>query len=153
MTKALFLLLLFCFASVACKHEAHVSGEIYIVTRGHDTIKLSATNIFFVPLKDVEEHLHNRNVVDVTDHEEVYFYLKDMPASKYAAYSDADGKFSVELPAGQYAAFALSQRRVFDTTEFYQWLVKVDANGETRLTLNNGNLVDSELSGKNLTVR
>lgn len=143
-----------CLGSIACQREATVTGEIYVVTAGRETIKLSGTRIYFVPLYDVEQHFYQKRIVDdVLYPKDARFYLNDMPLGNIFVSSDSDGKFLVKLPKGQYVAVAETSRELFQSAESYYWLVKIDTNIETPVTLNNANLLDRKMRGKELTFR
>jgi hypothetical protein len=60
----------------------------------------------------------------------------DLPIVK-SVISDADGKFHLDVPPGQYVIFAESGREVGDKREKYEWVVPVKENP---VLLNNANI-------------
>lgn len=54
--------------------------------------------------------------------------------------TDADGNFSVEVPAGSWRIIALSKRKIMDKDEEYIWIVPVPDPPVGRIFLNNSNL-------------
>jgi len=72
------------------------------------------------------------------------YYLKSLPAAKMTGKSDADGRFLLALPKGKYVIVANSSRKVGDSTESYQWLVKIDVTQSGDLMLSNDNMLDTQ---------
>jgi hypothetical protein len=80
-------------------------------------------------------------------------YTFDSPPVRATAVATAttnsDGQYSMTLPAGRYYLMAMTNRRTLGETEFYQWLVPVESNGDkitVQLTGSNlFNLYDVEL--------
>jgi hypothetical protein len=67
------------------------------------------------------------------------------PSAKYTNKTDAEGKFALRVPAGRYVLAARSSRAVFDKSEQYHWLVKVDASTDARqVFLSNDNFFETE---------
>jgi hypothetical protein len=71
------------------------------------------------------------------------YYFSDLPHGITSAKTNADGEFSMVLPAsGRVALAAHTSRRVFDSTEQYYWLVWASPNGAPKASvmLSNDNL-------------
>lgn len=80
---------------------------------------------------------------------------EDVPESSVKTVTDADGKFILKLPtSGKFAIAAHSDRRVFDSTERYYWLIWTSLNGQDskQIMLSNQNMIgqDSDDSVFNL---
>lgn len=75
------------------------------------------------------------------------FFYSDFPDTRISkALTDADGKFSLEIPShGKFAIAAHSSRQVLDITEEYYWLVWVSLDGENskNIILSNNNFMTS----------
>jgi len=70
------------------------------------------------------------------------FFFAGLPQGVASARTNADGKFTLTVPrSGKYALAARAQREVFGSTEFYYWMVWVEADGATKVTLGNTNLM------------
>lgn len=73
------------------------------------------------------------------------YYFESLPTSIAISKTDADGKFSLSLPAGKYAIAATSSRNVVNHTELYYWLVLVDTSSPNQsLMLSNDNLFETK---------
>jgi hypothetical protein len=71
-------------------------------------------------------------------------FFKRLPKAVAATTTDADGKFKLILPAaGRVVIGATADRRVVDKTEYYFWLVNIEANGSASLTLSDDNQADT----------
>jgi predicted metal-dependent hydrolase len=73
--------------------------------------------------------------------------FEGIPESATKAVTDADGKFALKLPGpGRYALAARAERRVYDKTERYFWIVWVDAGGKgpDQVMLTNQNMLGEE---------
>lgn len=72
-------------------------------------------------------------------------YFTDMPEAITKTISNSDGKFSLKiLEKGKYTIVAKTQRMIGTKTEFYYWLVWVEADGTSKtILLNNNNLTNS----------
>ena len=69
------------------------------------------------------------------------YYLSSIPPALTKAKTDADGKFSLTLPAGKFAITASSHRLAGGSEEEYYWLVWVDATlKDQSIMLSNDNL-------------
>jgi len=64
----------------------------------------------------------------------------------YAGISDDNGEFSIRLPVGDYYLVARSQRRVFDSNEYYYWVrpVSVPSDESKRCLMGNNNMLGAE---------
>ena len=60
--------------------------------------------------------------------------------------SDADGNFDIALPAGSYVLVAIGSRSIGDSTELYEWAVRVFAEKSVKVLLSNDNMVDTKCS-------
>jgi hypothetical protein len=77
------------------------------------------------------------------------YYTDALPTALTEAQSDADGKFTIQIPkTGLWVLGAEGQRTVGNDTEEYLWLTKVkrDAVDKNQLFLNNENLSTSDSS-------
>jgi hypothetical protein len=75
-----------------------------------------------------------------------YESLTEIPDSVkkvYAGISDDNGDFSIRLPVGDYYLVARSQRRVFDSNEYYYWVrpVSVPSDESKRCLMGNNNML------------
>jgi hypothetical protein len=73
--------------------------------------------------------------------------FEGIPEGAAKAVTDADGKFALKLPGpGKYALAAHAERRVYDKTERYFWIVWVDAGGKgpDQVMLTNQNMLGQE---------
>jgi hypothetical protein len=122
---------------VSCAPKTfEIKGECYIVTAGRETVQLTGTTVYAIPLDAVETHISSKLAADSRNVEDELYYVKGMPQEVASATVDQDGKFSFSLPRGQYALVAMDSRRLFSKTEFYYWVV--EATPQT--TLSNSNL-------------
>ena len=72
------------------------------------------------------------------------YYFGSLPNEITKTKTDADGKFSLSLPAGKYALAARASREVFRDTENYYWLIWVDASSQNQtIMLSNDNLFET----------
>jgi hypothetical protein len=81
------------------------------------------------------------------------YYFADLPQPLQSTKTDADGKFEFDVPPGSYVLVAQSSRKagadvvgddVIPTTEFYNWMVKVDVDSDKTVMLANDNLSSTE---------
>jgi hypothetical protein len=73
-------------------------------------------------------------------------YFKDLPTSLSSTRTDADGKFSLQIPkSGRFAIAAHASRKTYSANEEYYWMVWVSLNGResTNIILGNQNLMSS----------
>ena len=71
------------------------------------------------------------------------FYFSDFPKPLATSQTNADGRFTTELPAkGEFVVAANAKRSVGDSTERYFWLIKVSLDGDAKkaIMLSNNNL-------------
>jgi hypothetical protein len=72
-------------------------------------------------------------------------YFRDLPPGVVSVKTDADGKFTLNLPRKQKVVLlAQARRQILDKTEFYYWMVPLvpDKNTTGRGFLSNDNLVN-----------
>ena len=68
------------------------------------------------------------------------FYTQKLKGPVDSGKSDADGNFELTLPAGKYVFVANAKRMISGENEFYDWIVKVNVNSQTkRIMLGNDN--------------
>ena len=70
--------------------------------------------------------------------------FEGIPSGVSAATTDADGKFTLEIPrTGQFGLVARASRQLLKGKETYSWLVWVDLDGEPskHLNLSNSNML------------
>jgi len=74
------------------------------------------------------------------------YLLDGLPEGAIKSITDADGKFSMKLPRGKYVLVASAQRRVFNITENYNWVVWIDVVGAEakQITLSNQNMLGED---------
>ena len=148
-----------------------VSGDVFVVTKGgqnfklglvevnvynHDTLVGLVKNTLKRTIIDAKESVpdstldvYNKmlilrsslenEVVSVSDHGyNIANNLKPIISTK----TDADGKFEILLPKGNYALRAHSQRMVVDKTEEYDWIIifKVQEEMNNQIILSNDNM-------------
>ncbi|HEY8560210.1 MAG TPA: hypothetical protein VIL74_07525 [Pyrinomonadaceae bacterium] len=93
--------------------ETEVEGQMFIVTKGAGNYKLGLVTIFF--------------------------FRGSEPVASVK--TDADGKFSIKIPRGEYIIQAASSRKIFDDTEFYKWNLPVKlTEAKHQIFLSNDNL-------------
>lgn len=113
-----------------------ISGEIFIITKGRQTVKLSGARISVQRLQETLDAIHRAEESDIGHTFRIYDYQRAFPGTEAATTADADGKFSITVPAGQYALVADEERAVFDKSEYYHWVVEA----ADHTTLSNSNL-------------
>ncbi len=75
------------------------------------------------------------------------FFFENLPTPNQTTQTDADGKFTFEIPEnGQYVVAAQAQRDVIDSTEYYYWMIQVSLNGASSksMMLSNDNLSNAQ---------
>jgi hypothetical protein len=73
------------------------------------------------------------------------YYLTNLPPPFADVQTDADGKFTMTMPVGEYVLAAKAQRTVFIEEKHYCWLVKFDMGSVTRsFQLSNENLTSGD---------
>jgi len=71
---------------------------------------------------------------------ELYFQKLPTHLATAKTKTDADGKFSMKLPAGRYVVAAAATRKVSDKEEKYFWLIRVDTSARNEsVMLSNDN--------------
>jgi hypothetical protein len=145
--------------------ECHVAGEVFIVTRGGQSIKLGLVQISAIAEEAARHHLQLKEdeiiktPADMRLKKELSgersahlwspeFLLDGMPAPVHTAKTDSDGRFVLILPARRnYLLAATAQRYIGDDTEHYTWLVWAAAKGKKSLSLSlsNDNLAQDDI--------
>ena len=119
------------FCLLCCSSESKVNGEIFVATKGEGNFKLGAVKIKIFKKSQVD------GLEKSGDKAAVSFLKPDKEAV-----SNADGKFSVVVPKGDYVAVAFAKRTTLGETESYSWKVPFTADGtETDLMLSNQNML------------
>ena len=173
---------LFCFLVVlaslilsGCKpKEATVSGQIFIVTRGGESIKLGSVQVQIIEKQSLVEFLkqkqaaidlpRERDVADATGKKDLDA-IKAAIDAKYAPYpstetylddfspmavrsvvSDADGKFSISYPREiPSLIYAKAERETDSGTEKYYWLLNAYPDADNwHPMLSNDNLISDK---------
>jgi hypothetical protein len=69
------------------------------------------------------------------------YYFDGLPQPLATTQTDADGEFTIDIPAeGEFALAAHTQRDVGSHVENYFWLIKVQKNQQGKIMLSNDNL-------------
>ena len=71
------------------------------------------------------------------------YYFRELPNPLQTTKTDADGKFSFQLPGGSYVLVASSTRHAGKEIEEYFWMVKTDLTTNGKIMLANDNLSSS----------
>jgi len=162
-----------------------VSGEVFIVTKGSDNVKLGLINVIAVPEEIFESNLKAREIDikakiekaknsanDCTNKVNAFYegkykgdvssmmsncgtifqevkdlpnlLMDSLPKEVFSTVTNADGKFSFNLPSnGKYTILAKGKRTVGDSEEKYYWLETVDTSKDNQtIILSNNNLVE-----------
>jgi hypothetical protein len=96
--------------------------------------------------KAYNEHLSAEYLTEDLEEKQLHFpsgsyYFDGLPQPLAETQSDADGEFTIDIPAeGEFALAAHTQRDVGSHVENYFWLIKVQGNGQTKIMLSNDNL-------------
>ena len=197
------------------KKQFELSGQVFVVTKGRENIKLALVEISVIAEKDVNQYLKARHIEGLHQQEilgpeveptiqaakdadnaerdanrkwvdslgksdsanleklfwaareneekakakqraliakfEYYdsaaYYFEKLPAAIAVTKTDADGKFSLSLSPGKYVIAATSDRKLFNKSESYYWLVSVDTKSPSHsLMLTNDNQVETKCS-------
>ncbi len=98
--------------------ETEISGQVFVVTKGGENYKMGLVTVLFVKEKATGGAL---------------------PVGEVK--TDADGKFTLKLPKGNYLVYALAQRTIYKETEHYSWKVPIAlTKDKEQLFLSNDNL-------------
>ncbi len=119
------LILVLAFSGCTSKENAEIAvleGEVFVVTRGRENVKLALVQIIIC----------ETGVNAPT-------YPTDFVANTV---TNSDGKFSVHLSKGMYRLFATATRSIpFGTVEKYEWVIDVNlVNDRQTIMLSNHNL-------------
>jgi hypothetical protein len=79
-------------------------------------------------------------------------YFVELPQPIATAKTDAEGRFQMNLPDGDYIVVAKAERTVFKAAEKYYWVVRLAAQ-DSKVTLSNDNLTTSRSSDSVLTTK
>lgn len=71
------------------------------------------------------------------------YYFEGLPLVLQTTKTDADGKFSFQIPSGSYIAAALSTRHAGEKIEVYHWMIRTTVRTNQKLMLANDNLSTS----------
>ena len=131
--RALLLTLVLLFASCA---SFETTGEVFVVTAGRETVKLSNSSVYLHRLENVQPLIDRLKAGE--DAFEVFKSSRDLlPIA--SAVTDSDGRFKIKVPStGRYVVEVSESRNVGSTSEHYWWLVPVSSD---KVTLNNSNLI------------
>ena len=151
-------LILCVFALASCNRVGPVTGSVFIVTRGGESVKMSLVQVHVIPAQSVLDYLTEKwpriraaeiektepldRVMDAT--------IVDLPTGIKRADTDADGRFTVELPANKdFFLTAESSRIVEGEAEKYFWLVYLPASRKESepVLLSNNNLLTEDRFG------
>lgn len=79
--------------------------------------------------------------------------MADLPKDAVSSQTNADGKFSFELPRTKYVLLAKANRQVGGKEESYYWMEGVDISSEDANTiLSNNNLLDPDIVSINYEI-
>lgn len=128
-------LLIFLLFLSACSRPTELTGEVYIVTAGRETVRLSNSPVYLHKLESVTPFLDLLKTAKPFD---VFKDARPLPVAQTV--TDAEGRFKLTLPPGRYAIEVFESRKVPGRgDESYWWLVPVTSD---RVTLNNSNLIN-----------
>jgi hypothetical protein len=121
---------------VACSpHTSEITGEVYVFTKGRETVKLSGSTVYVYEGVAAQNYLSNSTETDKWER------LKGLPKPVFQTDADSNGQFKIAVPQGTYYLVVVEDRATQTSVEFYQWLVPVDASKDVRVTLDNSNLM------------
>ncbi|MDA7864363.1 hypothetical protein N9A74_07185 [Akkermansiaceae bacterium] len=151
--------------------EQDIEGQVFIVTRGGENVKLGLVKVYFIPDKakdkivaddNVQSYFSKMNGLGKQEGDayvreraremafaslgETMSTLFDKVSSVKRYRTDADGKFNGPIEAGSYWVFASSKRSVPGSDqEIYVWLTRLNIDGDsnTSVILSNDTLVSS----------
>lgn len=126
--------------------DSMVEGEVFIRTRGGETIPLSLVRVDVRDFERTEEAIKRvRESTSGTPTESDFFRAFPPPIASVT--TDASGRFRVRIPRnGAFAITAHDKRIIGDETEHYYWCVgfgSVLSPRSDRITLANQNIVGS----------
>jgi hypothetical protein len=150
--------------------QTEINGEVFIVTKGGDNMKLGLVQIMVFKPAVILSHINKRkefvkaetsrinkaaDLGSMTNDdyaEQSYMlnsgepYFQDMPTPIITAQTNSDGKFTLTLPnRGSFVLAAHAHRELGDRLEDYYWLINVSPNGTSHKTimLSNNNMTSS----------
>jgi hypothetical protein len=103
----------------------------------------SAWSVAYEKVKSLTQRIEGLELQRQRLASEDYFF-EGLPGAASTATTDADGKFTLEIPRhGQFALVARASRQLLKGKEAYAWLVWVDLDGEPskHLNLSNSNML------------
>lgn len=139
----LILLLLLCLNACSGRSDQNVEGDVFIRTKGGQTIPLSLVEVGFGDLFETANAMYataERKPGARTYKE----FFATLPRPSITTKTDAQGHFTVRLPASkQFAVIAHDSRVVGSQTEEYYWCVKypsTESRKSGKIVLANDNL-------------
>jgi hypothetical protein len=130
-----YLLLLVLVAACAPPSNSVISGEIFVVTASRQSVKLAGSIIYVHPGIETAGYLSRSSESDTLK------VLADIPSPVSQTVADSEGRFRISVPRGSYYLVVIEKRAIVGTTEFYAWLVPVDAMKDVSINLDNSNLI------------
>ena len=163
---------------VAFVPDTVIDGQVFIVTKGGQNIKLGLVEVQLISLEKLDSYLKQKHeelrkrLAEVDTQRKTAevgtsewrslvrlgyrlrsgsLYFEYPPKAIRSVKTDADGKFTIKVPStGRFALAAAASRQVggeddLFPTEYYYWLVKIDAEGKgsDKIMLSNDNLISS----------
>ena len=152
---------LFCALGFVFFRDYTLNGEVFIVTKGGESIKLGLVPIGLISLADLTPYLKDKEttasnelarleplikttegnfgvykmLVEEQDHYYGGFYFDSLPLPIKSAKTDADGRFRIQVPRfGRFALAAVASRQVGEDilgVEKYYWLVEISPQNES----------------------
>jgi hypothetical protein len=123
--------------------EVSIGGERVPIEQAKGKLELAADAV--QKNIDGQEAMVGNLMSHLAAMDSVEWNFAHFPSAKYTNKTDAEGKFALRVPAGRYVLAARSSRAVFDKSEQYHWLVKVDASTDARqVFLSNDNFFETE---------
>lgn len=145
-----------------------LSGQVFVSTRGGQSVKLGAVQILLFARNAIDilvaglqtyagakielsrepsaaanavvEQAEGQAAEDESFYSSGEFYFNYLRSPLQTAETDADGKFTIEVPrAGSFVIAARHQRSLWDTTEKYFWLQPVSLEGQQQRIQNLSN--------------
>lgn len=132
--------------ATAAGRESVIKGQVFITTRGAGSYKFGSTEVIAYPLADYENIQRNYramrpSIPNDTGHITTMQKLVAALTPVSRATTDADGLFSLKVPAGQPVfLYAVSTRRLTYSTEYNLWTVPADSTAD-RVDLNTDNCI------------
>ena len=132
--------LLVTFIVVGCSREREISGQIFIVTKGRDNVKLGLVGVHVISEKELRtvaaKVLLAQSAASTLPLRDSLFANLPPPAVK----TDADGQFTIRA-RGKSWLLARAERKAGSGDETYLWVVSTEGQ-PTKLLLSNDNLLE-----------